>query len=87
MKKKTESNRENYQKRQSLKRETPRYPGMNFQISPISHGEVHYSLRDHFHWPVRTFSVHPTEACADPRIEIFQGMAPVSSDLMKNRPR
>jgi len=31
--------------------------------------------------------VHPTEACADPRIEVFQGMSPVSHDLMKNRPR
>jgi len=30
--------------------------------------------------------VHPTEAFADPRIEVFQGMAPVSHDLMKNRP-
>jgi len=31
--------------------------------------------------------VHRTEACADPRFEVFQGMAPVSHDLMKNRPR
>jgi len=34
-----------------------------------------------------SYSVHPTEACADPRIEVFQGMAPVSHDWMKNRPR
>jgi len=33
------------------------------------------------------FQVHPTEACADPRIEVFQGMAAVSHDLLKNRPR
>jgi len=33
------------------------------------------------------YSVHPTEACADPRIEVFQGMATVFHDLMKNRPR
>jgi len=32
-------------------------------------------------------TVHPTEACADPGIKVFQGMAPVSHDLMRNRPR
>ena len=37
--------------------------------------------------PVVILLVHPTEACADPRIEVFQGMAAVSHDLMKNRPR
>jgi len=31
--------------------------------------------------------VHPTQAYADLRIEVFQGMAPVSHDWMKNRPR
>jgi len=31
--------------------------------------------------------VHSTEACADPGIEVFPGMSPVSHDLIKNRPR
>jgi len=33
------------------------------------------------------FQVHPTEACGEPRIEVFQGMSPVFHDLIKNRAR